>query len=134
MAVIKSTVTSSRNKKNTAFQDRGARTPDSCDDRLVELWDQADMAASIAALERDLAELWRKFRGDAVVAKGSDEHDDEEIAVLGGVRRGSRVRRLGQSTLHPGSPLVVSEQHSSRADFSKAETEEFFWLDETSRD
>ncbi|KAK5733248.1 hypothetical protein LTR17_009855 [Elasticomyces elasticus] len=92
MAVIKSTLTSSRNKKNTAVQDRGAPTPDSCDDRLVELWDQADFAAALAAVERDLAELWRKVRGDAAVAEESNE-EDEGIMVLGGVRNGLRTKR-----------------------------------------
>ncbi|KAK5694062.1 hypothetical protein LTR97_009681 [Elasticomyces elasticus] len=75
MAVIKSTVTSSRNKKN------------SCD----ELWDQADFAAALAVIERDLEELWRKVRGDAAVAEESNE-EDEGIMVLGGVRNGLRTK------------------------------------------
>ncbi|KAK4959333.1 hypothetical protein LTR10_004137 [Elasticomyces elasticus] len=100
MAVIISTITSSRSKKTTESQIRSTPSSGRHDARLIEVPnDQADMAAALAAIERDLAELWRKSRGGAKVAKGSDEHDDEEIAVLGGIWRGSRVRRLDQSTL-----------------------------------
>ncbi|KAK5738726.1 hypothetical protein LTR17_005859 [Elasticomyces elasticus] len=87
MAVIKNTLTPSRNKKTTESQNLNMPSSGSQDVQLVEVWDQTEIDATLAAIERDLAELWRKVRGDAAVAEESNE-EDEGIMVLGGTRKG----------------------------------------------